>query len=433
MLAPNGPAYKAIVIYGQTRITPAASAALLRFAEAGLPIFILGSAPNITIGARGQEAVSDNMARLTNGSFSRVRILPAADFRPEMLAKAGILPRIAVMATDGAANASQLFGAWRSKPDTGLELVYLLNRGPETTFHLSFDTSEKVVPYVLDAWTGEQVPLVAYVRSEGRISVSLDLAQRQSAVFAFTTPTGEDAVVPLHVVTRSANLARLRVNGDGRIEGLIGDVREANALLSNNTEVVIPAIESRYGVAALPTVTLGPWSLTVESYAAPAALSTSSVSANRTTITISSPLQSLVPWTRIRGLERTSGVGTYRTSFKLPSQPNYGTEVRYTLHSTGRVLNSIRVLVNGRLVPAIDPSAPAEGRDITELLKDGKENEVVVEVASTLFNAVKARMTELKSVGKGVQVPRYYTQVDWAEFGLVGEVVIKTWRRVLLS
>ncbi len=263
--------------------------------------------------------------------------------------------------------------------------------------------------------------------------MTISLTHGQSTTVAFATPAETDPILPLYIVSRSANLARARVAKDGRIEGYINDAREVTVLLSNNTELTIPALEAGDNPAPLPSVTLGPWRLSVESYAAPANLSTASVVGNTTTVTVSSPLQSLVPWTQIRGLERVSGVGTYRTSFGAPPQLQNGTQTSYTIHFTGRVLNTIRVFVNGVPVPAIDPLAPSEGRDITNLLKGGGENGVVIEVSSTLFNAVKARMGELKSVGLGVHVPKYYTQVQWADYGLIGDVVIKTWRKAVLS
>lgn len=432
ILAPNGPAYKAIVLYGQTKITPSASAALLKFAEAGLPIFIIGPAPNTTIGARGQDQVSANIARLTNGTFPTVRAISIADFGPDTMVEAGILPRVSITSTEGATNASQLFTTWRSDPDNGSDIVYLLNRGRETTFYLSFATSEKVAPYVLDAWTGEQEPLVAYTRSESGISAVIKLAEQQSTIFAFTAIAGDQSEVPLYVVSRSANIARLRVNGKGQIEGLINDAYDASALLSNNVVVDIPQSEPGENPSPLPTLLLGPWNLTLENFAAPAVLNTTSVLSNITTVSAPSPLQTLIPWTKVRGFERSSGIGTYRTSFDPPSGAG-AAAMNYTLHFTGPVLNTIRVSVNGELVPAIDPAAPAEGRDITELLTTETKNEVVVEVTSTLFNAVKARMGDLRSAGMGVHVPKYYTDVQWADFGLVGEVVVKAWRRVLLT
>lgn len=433
ILAPDGPAYKAIVLYGQTKITPSASAALLEFAEAGLPIFVLDSAPNITIGAKGQQQVSENILRLTKGDFPSVKMMPAADFGPAALSEAGILPRVSISDTDGVKNASQLFSTWRSNPDQGLELVYLLNRGPAATFYLSITTLPNAAPYILDAWTGEQSPLVAYTRSESGISTVVSLEERETTIFAFAESGNEESGVPLYVVSHSANIARLLPDGKGRIEAFIDDSGEANALLSNNAVVDIPPSNASDRPLALPTATLGPWSLTVESYTAPEILHTSSnVSSNITTIPAPLPLETLVPWTKIQGLERSSGIGTYRTSFGSLPQPA-DANMSYTLHFTGPVTNTIRVMVNSVTLPAVDISAPGNGLDITGVLREDSDNEVVVEVTSTLFNAVKGRMGELKSAGRGVQVPRYYTDVQWAEFGLVGEVVVRAWRRVQLS
>ncbi len=427
VLAPDGPAYKAIVLLGQTRITPSASAALVKFAQAGLPIFIVGPAPNSTIGAVGQDVVSANMARLTGGGLESVKVIPQGRFSPEALWEAGVLPRLSAEAIDGALNASQLLTTWRSDPTTGTEYVHLLNRGPETLFSIAFSVPENFVPYILDLWTGEQTPVVSYLRTTEGISSRIKLASRQSTVIAFKRVESEDGL-PLYAVSHSPNLARLWMNDKGELEGYVEDLGEASALLSDNRQVTIPSITT---ASTLSSLTLGPWSLSVDSWSAPNTLSTTSVASNRTTITISTSIRELVPWTRIRGLERTSGIGTYRTTFKLPSPPINETQVGYTLHLSGRVLNTIRVFVNGALVPAIDPSAPNQGRDITQFLK--AENEVVIEVSSTLFNAVKARMSELRSVGKGVQVPRYYTQPNYAEFGLIGEVIVKQWRKVKLS
>ncbi|KAK3314019.1 hypothetical protein B0H66DRAFT_630330 [Apodospora peruviana] len=430
VLAPDGPAYKAIVLYGQTKITPAASAALLHFAAAGMPIFLVGLAPSTTIGSQGQATVTANMAALVNGSFPSVTVLTdTASFGAAKLQEKDILPRVVASPLEVAKDASQLYTQWRSKPGSGLDLVYILNRGAKTTFDISFAVPETAVPYIIDAWTGEQTRMAAYLRTRDGITARISLAHQQSAVLAFRIAAAE---LPLYIVSRSSNIAGLRVNQDGNIEGLINDGNEANVLLSDNREIDIPAV-SNTTLTAPSTTTLGPWTLTFESYAAPAVLSTASVSPNRTVTTISSPLQSLVPWTKIPGIERSSGVGTYRTTFKRPGRVD-GNNTAVTIHFTGAVLNTIRVRVNGVLVPAIDITAPDEGRDVTALLKaEGGDNEIVVETSSTLFNAVKARVNDLRTIGNSIHYPEDYSGPTWKEFGLVGEVVVKTWRRVSLS
>ncbi|KAK3388042.1 hypothetical protein B0H63DRAFT_392879 [Podospora didyma] len=436
VLSPDGPGYKALVIYAQTRITPSASTVLLKFAKTGLPIFIVGPAPNITIGASGQDTVSKNMLALTSGKFPSVKLISNTKaFSPETLQNAEVFPRVVADAISGSAsNASQLFTQWRSKKQYNgdlLDMVYVLNRGTASTFSISFTTSEIAVPYVLDAWTGEQTRLITYLRTGQGIKTTITLAQQQPIILAFVTPATDDALIPLYVVAHSDNLDRFRENQEGSIECLVSDAGVASVLLSDNKEVEIPALNN---TAPLPTATLGPWKLIVESFAAPEALSTANISPNKTIITVASPLQTLVPWTKIPGLERVSGLGIYRTSFCLPDLAGNNSSLAYTLHFTGAVLHTLRARINGQLVPAINPSAPGEGTDITQFLRaGGVDNEVVVEVASTLFNAVKARMNDLRSIGLPVHVPKDYTQPAYKEFGLLGEVKIKTWRRVVLQ
>ncbi|KAK4163272.1 hypothetical protein QBC43DRAFT_355013 [Cladorrhinum sp. PSN259] len=441
ILAPNGPAYKALIMLGQTKVSAAASAALLKFAQAGLPIFIVGPAPTITIGSVGQKEVTENMARLTKGEFTNVHMLSANSLKPENLFEVEIFPRVTADALDGAANSSQLFTQWRSDPPKNLELVYLLNRGQETTFSISLTLTspDTAIPYTLNPWTGSQTPLLTYLKTGAGISTRLTLSKGQSTILAFHTPSSDtEHDPPLYIVSHSSNLVRPYLTSENHLQAYISDNEEASALLSNNAEVIIPPSSSS---PPLPKITLGNWTLKVESWSAPSAapLSTSSVTPNKTIITIPTPLQSLVPWTSIKSLERVSGIGYYSTKFTIPERSEKeGEEIGYTIHLTGKILNTVRVKVNGFIVPAIDISSPEEGRDITEFLlkkggKEEEENVVEVEVASTLFNAVKNRLGDLKSVGLGVRVPKYYTGVGFQEFGLVGGVEVRGWRVVKLA
>ncbi len=61
------------------------------------------------------------------------------------------------------------------------------------------------------------------------------------------------------------------------------------------------------------------------------------------------------------------------------------------------------------------------------------ENEIQIEVSSTLFNAVKERLRDLRSLNMPAKVPKYYTQVQWAEFGLLGEVFLRGFRTVIIA
>lgn len=84
VLAPDGPAYSALILYNQTQINPDASAALVEFAQGGLPIYVVGSFPNTTIGDTGQDQVSANMAKLLK--YDVVRVLSTEEFSAATLA-----------------------------------------------------------------------------------------------------------------------------------------------------------------------------------------------------------------------------------------------------------------------------------------------------------------------------------------------------------
>ncbi|OAA66806.1 hypothetical protein SPI_01382 [Niveomyces insectorum RCEF 264] len=483
VLCPDGPAYKALVIEDdhQQRITPAASAALLAMAAANLPIFVVQTsspksmpfnASATAIGMTGQAAVTANLQALLNGSFPSVRTVSSrAAITADLLAagERGTEPRVRVLGVSGgeAQNASQLYTHWRSDVANKKEFVYVLNRGPAGTFALSLavPSNRSWTAFVLDAWTGEQTPLLVYTRTADgrRVMTNVTLAQEQSTLLAFVEEgnSTEGASTGFHVVGHSPNIGRIRPDKNGRLEVLVRDGTPASLRLSNGSTVVIAAppghnhTPSTNSAAAPVDYTLGPWALSVESYAAPTTLTTASVTANKTTITIPSPLTTLRPWTQIPGLERVSGVGTYVTTFRLPaantststiasssSSSHRDAPLAYTLHLTGRIAHTLRAFVNGVPVPAFDPAASTKdndashrgGRDISALLRaPGLDNEIRIETASSLFNAVKARAGDVRSIGLGTRVPRYYTEGDWAAFGLVGDVYVQPWRRVVLA
>ncbi len=477
VLSPDGPAYKALVILNDNplRITPDGSAALLDLAAAGLPIIVVqpstGGAANFsvsatTVGMRGQAAVAANLQQLFNGSFATVRSIAQSQLTPELLTAAGIAPRVrvdavsavsavsavAAVAGAGPRNASQLFTHWRSDTASGKEFVYVLNRGLAATFALSFAaSSHRAVPYVLDAWTGEQTVRVVYSwTDDGRLAANITLSQEESCILAFV-PRGEASAALVRrrggpapsVAAHSLNIAQIRLDAQGRFDVLVRDHEEAYLRLAGDTTVAVPR-SSRAASPSLPVpvsnTILGPWNLSVDAFAAPAMLTTASVAPNRTTIVVPTPVAVLKPWTQIRGLEHVSGLGTYVAAFEVSRSSS--NETAFTLHLTGRILHTLRVFVNGVAVPPFDPAVAADaadddsprgGRDITALLHSNTANDIRIEVASSLFNAVKARAADVRSVGLGTRVPRYYTEAAWADFGLVGDVVVRQWRRVVVE
>lgn len=411
VLAPSGPAYKALVMYNQTYMTADASSRLLEYAAAGLPIFIVGTVPSTTPGTAGQEEVTANMAKLVEAPS--VRTVSTADFPGSALASAGIVPRAAVQA-GGSGDARNLWSFWTSDGETGLKLVYLLNKGAGSgTFNLAFESAG--TPYVLDAWSGKQSPLLVYNRTAaGTIATTLALESNQTAILAFSPKASRYQTVAAH----SDNIAAVRPGRNGVTEALLSDRSRAGSVtLPDGTRKAVVAAANN--TAAPFNTTLDAWNLTVASYVPPPGTNTTTTSSAIVPIDVG-PLPSLVPWTAIPALRNVSGIGTYTTTFAFPSGDAGDLAA---LVSFGPVLNTIRARVNGRVLPALGIADAVA--DVSEFVREG-QNVLEVEVSSTLFNAVKAHLaTSAVNEGSGPTTPGDYTGVDYQEFGLVGPVVLR--------
>ncbi|KAH8883752.1 hypothetical protein GQ53DRAFT_663304 [Thozetella sp. PMI_491] len=405
LLAVGGPSYKALVLYNQAYITPAASARLLEFASTGLPIFIVGNIPNTTVGTSGQSIVSGNMANVTT-QYSNVKVLTAAEFSHSTLSDAGVMPRTYIRSNNAP---SQLYTFWRSDEALDLEIVFLLNRGPKASFNIIFDVPSAYYPYVLDAWTGSQSPLLVYNRSSAGLEISLVLSANQTMLLAFTPGKGE---IP-HVSALSSNIAGLQLV-DGEIRATVSDGKQAYVVMPDGARkaVAVPSLCQ----STPSTLTIHAWNLTIESYQPASDLL--DVAGTRKIVKVGM-LETLLTWINIPGAEQISGIGTYESVFNLPAWN--GSVV--TSISFGPVLSTLRAWVNGQVVPAVDPAEAIA--DITDLVIPGL-NYIKIEVSSSLFNAVKANLEELTSAGIAPNNPALYSETAWAGFGLIGPVVVKT-------
>lgn len=408
-LAPDGPAYRALVINNETYITAALSAKLLDFAAGGLPIFIIGNVPNITIGTKDQANVSSNMQTLLS-DYPSVQRLNNISALTQALQINQVKPRASILNNSAS---GKFFTFWRSDTERNVELVYLYNRGADASVDFAFQAASDSVPYVLDAWTGEQNPLLVYENLEGTLATTVSLKSNQTAILAFSKSQTQS----LHVVSHSENVEEFQLNDNGQIEALV-DSGTADVLLSNGDRKIIPE-----SAAASSNLTLDKWNLTVESYG-PA----SNESSSRTSITTidAGELSSLRPWTNIPGLQNVSGVGIYTSTFDL-DDVSVGNETATKIRF-GPVLNSLRAWVNGELLPPVDVIDPE--LEISRWVVSGK-NQIKIETSSTLVNAVKANIGTVRSIG----VPPQNTQpyANYVDYGLVGPVTIRTLRKVVVS
>ncbi|RFU24424.1 hypothetical protein B7463_g11914, partial [Scytalidium lignicola] len=391
ILAPGGPAYRALVLYNQTQISPAASQKLVEFATAGLPILIVGLVPNITIGTTGQDTVSANINRLVS-RFRNVKILEPGQSLTAGLQTLRVKPRVGIQ---GGGNAEKFYTFWRSDAAAGVNM--------------------DSYPYILDAWTGNQSPVTYYKRTRTGLVIPVSLNANQTVILAFTSRKWKDGV---YVVSHSQNIEKIYVNDDSHIEAWIGDGSESTISLSNGKTITSQQLNSCS--QTLPTFDVGPWDLTMEIYGPSSNLT---VLSSITTANIGR-LPSLLPWTKITSLKEVSGIGIYVASFQW-SEDNLVAIINF-----GFVANTMRAWVNGILMPPIDPANPE--LEISGWLVKG-ENQIKEEVSSTLFNTVKAQAGNIMIAGEGPRNPTYYTIPSYQDFGLLRPVTIKTLRRIIIS
>jgi hypothetical protein len=117
-------------------------------------------------------------------------------------------------------------------------------------------------------------------------------------------------------------------------------------------------------------------------------------------------LTELLPWTALPGLADVSGVGTYRTT--VHCRPGMR-----ALLDMGKVVDTCRVRVDGRLLPPVDPLRPVA--DLGPRLRPGL-NTIEVEVATTLLNRLRTTSPEVF----GIAARQAY--------GLLGPVFLRWYR-----
>ncbi|GAB2864802.1 glycosyl hydrolase [Actinocorallia aurea] len=378
-LAPEGPAYKAIVIEGDRFYSNAATVPVavaekfLGYARAGLPIVFVGdwSAATIPGLAVGEE---NTRLRALIGQLlahPKVRGVATADGIPGALAELGVTP-------DASYPTSTLLNLRRVDKD--MDLYYLSNgkhadsaKGVVAIDHAVTLTRDdrRRVPFLLDLWTGELRRVAQFTESGDTVTfrVALQVNDTVAVVLArpehlgeggkgkkdYATATTADAVFfdgsRLAVRARTAGAYTTTLSDGSTVSSTIGEVPAE----------IVPAS----------------WTLDVESWL-PGATATETVKEK-----VSVALTALTAWSAIPELQDVSGVGRYTTTVELPETwaADHGAVL-----SLGEVFDTARVWVNGKALPPVNPITPAP--DVSAHLRPGR-NTLVIEVTTTLNNRLR--------------------------------------------
>ncbi|MFE6647475.1 glycosyl hydrolase [Nocardioides sp. NPDC057772] len=376
-LAPDGPAYKAVVV-GPDNLRGNAftieidgAKRLVALGRKGLPIVLIGDWSQVTAAGRDDAAATAEVRALMAqiGALPTTRTVPEAEVG-NALAALGVV-RDVEHADSTVMHVRRVVG--------DVDLYYLANARHAENRRLNpvqqdiwlTATDRAAVPWLLDAWTGRVTRIAGYERAGDRVRVRVDLVPGQSTVVALAAPAAGVArsVLPVAtagqaVVARGANVA-LRTTTAGTFELTEPTGRTVSVAVARVREPVVPAS----------------WSLELEDWkpanpADPKDLAT-------TKEVIARDLAELQSWSKVAGLEDASGVGRYRTTVDLGTD---WTADDGAFLELGEVNDTFRVHVNGELLPPCDPMDPVV--DLGHALRPGP-NTIEVEVASTLLNRLR--------------------------------------------
>ena len=393
------PQYKAVVFYNQTVATSKAIDSLVVFALKGLKVVFVGAPPNQSypLDASSQTSFQSSMKRLLAGP--NVYFTNSTDTLPALLQENDIRPQVSLDRTQGS-----VYTVYRSTPD--VDYLYIYNEQSKTPeCGLTVDAAG-VVPYIYDAWTGSQVPLLQYASAGSQISINPTLKANETLILALH----RNASQPACTLTQWSPYVRsITASGDH----LQAVVTHSPSVLTTSTGKT-----THFNAKLPPPTNLSTWQLTVEDWH-----STSDRFAVQNEITNHTFNNvSLVPWHQISAsLQPVSGIGRYTANFGLPSDADSSPMVGY-LHLPP-IQHTARIYLDDKWLGPIDPVNP-----VMELrgLEKGKVYELRVDVSTTLFNRVKAEADLVWMIGKvASKVAPKYGAMPYEKYGLVGSVFIE--------
>ena len=410
ILAPERQAYKALVLRSTDKLTVSGIKKLYEYAQAGLPIVIAGGdmpsylTPFDKQGAKYVNQTLQSMSRLPNVHQISGQEVGAT------LSSIGVHPLTKINCN------GKWYTHWRQESGSAYVLVYSdsddgHSKSPTEYTSGTVEFACVGVPWMLDAWSGAETPILNYTRSDSSTTIHFTLATNQAVIVMFRDNQKPD----VHAVSTDGNVLDI-VSRASSLAAKVGYTAAAVIKTSNGRRHAVN------GTSTKPWA-LQNWTLTAEHWEPPSDLAIGGTIKRNTT----HQLNELVSWQNVAGLEHASGVGYYETEFMWSSSDDSGAYVNF-----GAVIQTLRVSVNGRQIPALDVTEAKA--DITEYLVRGR-NTLRATVSTTLANAMAPVWKQLKTAGSppsglgGTDT----TPPGNASYGLVEPVTLTPYRLAYLQ
>ncbi len=378
VLAPDGPAYRALVVRQATRMSVGTAERLVDYAKAGLPVVLFDTDVERVYGT---DKPGNNDVELA-AELDRLRALPN------------------VRSAGSQAEVLSLLDGWDVGPTVshdvpGLEASHRAAADGDY-FYLYSATSQisdaqvtlggRGTPYLLDAWTGEVEPIAEYSVGPAGVTIELDLEQRDAAIVALAP---DSAAGRTHVTGTSGG--EVRYGTGATLVHRADEPGDYQVSFSNgrDAQVSVPSVPADVSLD-------DGWELDLESWGPDAQQNAVDPTASAKT-TIEFENVELGPWSDLPAdagqldelgvvsMNEVSGIGTYRGVVDLPSE--WSREVGALLrldHGDDMVVD---VTVNGRTIDDVDQFTNVV--DLGTVLSAGA-NEIEITVASTLARRMVA-------------------------------------------
>ena len=412
LLAPKGPAYKAMVVTSHQNVTLDAVNRLQEFAQAGLPIILSGGLPGYYASgnASNENAVSSALQSLkTNKNVHSA----GANEIAQKLTDLSITPRVRV----------ETNGTWYPvfRTDDPTDYVFILSTSSSASSGFITVQTAKT-PYIFDSWTGKRAPLLHYqVQGNGdELRIPLTLAVNQTMVLAFSNDLASEIDTPsAHAVQLPSNVLGYNYTmANGLALHIASSSMPSSAVkLSNGKTHNISSSSNKPSPS--PAFQLRNWTLTAEHWEAPTNFSNAAIIAQKHNTTHHLP--TLRSWLDIPGLHNASGLGYYSTTFNFPNSKNSGDEGAYITFPP--VTQGLQAWVNGHKLPSLDFASPRA--DLGPYLVQG-ENRVDLVVPTVMWNYIRSVFDKVEIAGSKPLLQSPLPGV--LETGLVGEVSVVPYR-----
>ncbi len=426
VIAPDGPAYQALIIY-QEDMPLSGAVQILKWAKQGLPLVIVNGATEMTrlginkthLKAAGKTPYNDNMDKKLAEVMSEMKNLKNVaeiDNQSETynaLVSLGVYPRARFSEPN-----KNILTFMREDGDVRYLFAYNYMYAQKEAFTCKVAIEGTGKPYQVNCWSGTAEELGIYEHEDGRTVVEITLQPGEATVIALKL----DEKDQVHALSSNAYKV-LQVSG--KIFIVACESGTYTTQLSNGSVVTRE-------MKTPENINLDEWELEVEDWNEGEKVTinedrghgyvTNEVYYETKKTKIQVGKTKLKPWKDIPAVgPKVSGVGCYTATFKLPETwaSNNGAYLR--IGSTNG--NSAAVYVNGRKTPAVDFSNLTV--DISDLLVPG-ENTVKVEVSSTLNNRLKARgyYDKVKTIKSMLDGGNETVKSSVQDYGMTGETIL---------